>query len=155
MRLVGIGLLLAAVGAGCAMQSGSDGDADWARPQEVTANPNGGSPSSTLLPSSMHGAVTSTGDNGGSRSSGSPQKHPDPAPWVTAPGTAPGGGASPSDPTTGEDNPNGHPDPAPWYGGDTTVGGTGTGDEQSASAPSTGEDEQKDHRRLPVTLAAP
>lgn len=134
MRVAGIGLLMAIFAAGCAMQPGSEGDADWTPPSEVTARPGAGAPTATVLTASVHGAVTSGPDNGGSDPQGSgssaPQQHPDPAPWIT-----PGSG-TPSDSTPGgqQGGTTGHPDPAPWNPTRTLAGSTGNGG-SSASAP--------------------
>lgn len=152
MKVAGIGLLMAILAAGCAVQPGSESDADWTPPSEVTARQGAGAPTATVLPASLRGAVTSSPGNGGSDPQGgpgdsAPQQHPDPAPWIT-----PGSG-SPSDSTPGgqQGGTTGHPDPAPWHPTTTINGATMGAGGSSASAP--GDSDPLDgHPRLPLAF---
>ena len=148
MRVAGIGLLMAVLAAGCAVQPGSEGDADWTPPNEVTARPGAGAPTASVMPESAQGAGTP--DNGADSQgpgNASPQQHPDPAPWIT-PGA---GGPSDSTPGGQQGGTNGHPDPAPWHP-TTTITGTSTNTGgSSASAP--GDSDPLDgHPRLPLAF---
>jgi len=83
MKVVGIGLIVAALSAGCALQPGTGDDTNESNAADMPAAPGGTEPGPSVRLTSGSGKG-SGGANDPGRPTGKPKGSPDPVPWVSS-----------------------------------------------------------------------